>query len=117
MTDKIKIAIDLMGGEDSPDKCLEGINLFVKKNQNKNDYFFYLFGDETKINNKLNTYKFIKNNYKIFDTKIVVSDELSAISSIKKGKNSSMWNSIQSQIDQDTDVTLSAGNTGVLLVM
>ena len=43
MTEKVIIAVDLMGGENSPDKNLEGINLFVKKNQNKNDYFFYLF--------------------------------------------------------------------------
>ena len=48
---------------------------------------------------------------------IVVSDELSALSSIKKGKDSSMWKAIQSQIDLSADVTLSAGNTGVLLVM
>ena len=46
-----------------------------------------------------------------------MSDELSALSAIKKGKNSSMWNSIQAQIDLGADVSLSAGNTGVLLVM
>ena len=34
-----------------------------------------------------------------------------------KRKNSSMWKAIQSQIDLSADVTLSAGNTGVLLVM
>tara|TARA_A100001015_G_scaffold244556_1_gene280096 strand:- start:221 stop:646 length:426 start_codon:yes stop_codon:yes gene_type:complete len=117
MAEKVKIAIDLMGGENSPKKNLEGIDLFVKRYSNINDYIFYLYGDETKILSELKNFKNIKNNYKIFDTKIIVSDELSAISSIKKGKNSSMWNSIQSQIDLSTDVTLSAGNTGVLLVM
>ena len=117
MTDKIKIAIDLMGGENSPDKCLEGINLFISRNNHLNDYIFLLFGDEIKIKEKLKKYKKIKNNYKIFDTKIIVSDELSAISSIKKGKDSSMWKSIQAQIDLNADVSLSAGNTGVFLVM
>ena len=117
MLDKVKISVDVMGGDNSPDKTLEGLNLFIKRNQNINDYIFYLFGDETIINQKLGNYKYLKNNYKIFDTKIVVSNELSAISSIKKGKNSSMWKSIQSQIDLSADVTLSAGNTGVLLVM
>ena len=117
MLDKVKISVDVMGGENSPEKTLEGINLFAKRNQKTNDYIFYLFGDETIINNSLNNYKYIKNNYKIFDTKIVVTDELSAMSSIKKGKNSSMWKAIQSQIDLNADVTLSAGNTGVLLVM
>ena len=117
MLDKVKISIDVMGGDNSPDKTLEGLNLFIKRNQNISDYIFYLFGDETIIDQKLNNYKYLKNNYKIFDTKIVVSNELSAMSSIKKGKNSSMWKAIQSQIDLSADVTLSAGNTGVLLVM
>ena len=117
MLEKVKISVDVMGGDNSPEKTLEGINIFIKRNQIKKDYFFYLFGDETIINQKLNNYKYIKNNYKIFDTKIVVTDDLSAIASIKKGKNSSMWKAIQSQIDSDSDVTLSAGNTGVLLVM
>ena len=117
MLDKVKISIDVMGGDNSPYKTLEGLNLFAKRNQNINDYIFYLFGDETIINQKLNNFKYLKNNYKIFDTNIVVSNELSAMSSIKKGKNSSMWKAIQSQIDLSADVTLSAGNTGVLLVM
>tara|TARA_Y100001958_G_C21229289_1_gene554863 strand:- start:1344 stop:2390 length:1047 start_codon:yes stop_codon:yes gene_type:complete len=117
MSEKVIISIDVMGGENSPEKTLEGINLFIKRNQQAKDFIFYLFGDETIINQKLNNFKYIKNNYKIFDTKIVVTDDLSAISSIKKGKNSSMWKAIQSQIDLNAHVTLSAGNTGVLLVM
>ena len=117
MLDKVKISIDVMGGDNSPYKTLEGLNLFAKRNQNINDYIFYLFGDETIINQKLSNFKYLENNYKIFDTKIMVSNELSAMSSIKKGKNSSMWKAIQSQIDLSADVTLSAGNTGVLLVM
>ena len=89
----------------------------LKEIKNINDFYFYLFGDEKLIQEKIIKYKEIKNNFKIFDTKIIVSDELSAISTIKKGKNSSMWNAIQSQIDLGTHVSLSAGNTGVLLVM
>ena len=117
MKQSVKIAIDLMGGENSPHKNLEGVNLFLKRNRFIKDCFFYFFGDESKINSLISKFKYIKNNYKIFDTKIVVSDDLSALSTIKKGKNSSMWNSIQSQVDSDANVTLSAGNTGILLVM
>ena len=117
MERSIKIAIDLMGGDNAPDKNLEGVNLFLKRNINIKDCFFYFYGDKNKIIEKIDKFKLLKNNYKIFDTKIIVSDDLSALSTIKKGKNSSMWNSIQSQIDSDANVTLSAGNTGVLLVM
>ena len=115
MDKKVKIAIDLMGGENSPDKNIDGIELFVKRNKNLNDYFFYLFGNEDLINEKIKK-KSLK-NFKIFDTKIIVSDDLPALSALKKGKDSSMWKSIESQNTLDVDVSLSAGNTGVLLVM
>ena len=87
MTEKVKIAIDLMGGDNSPEKNLEGLSIFIKRNPNINDYIFLLFGDELKISQKIQKYKNLKNNYKIFDTKIIVSDELSAISSIKRSKS------------------------------
>ena len=99
MKESIKIAIDLMGGERSPDKNLEGANLFLERNKKATDCFFYFFGDESQVKKKISKYKHLKNNYKLFDSKIVVSDDLSARSTIKTGKNSSMWNSIQSQID------------------
>ena len=37
MSKIISIAIDAMGGENSPDKIIEGIKLFLDKNK-KNDY-------------------------------------------------------------------------------
>ena len=53
MNKKVKIAIDMMGGENSPDKTIEGIELFIKRNKNTNDYFFYLFGDKDILKEKL----------------------------------------------------------------
>ena len=116
MTEKVKISIDLMSGENSPNKTIEGIDLFLKRNTN-NDCFFYLFGDKNIVETKINKLKNFKHKYKLIDTKIIVSDDLPALSAIKKGKNSSMWKSIESQIISDSVVSLSAGNTGVLLVM
>ena len=43
MTDKVKIAIDAMGGEKSPKKIIEGIKISLKSSE---DNFFYLYGDE-----------------------------------------------------------------------
>ena len=116
MKEKVKISIDLMSGENSPNKTIEGIDLFLKRNKN-NDYFFYLFGDQNIVESQINKLKNFKDKYKLIDTKIIVSDDLPALSAIKKGKNSSMWKSIESQILSDSNVSLSAGNTGVLLVM
>ena len=41
MTNKVKIAIDAMGGESSPKKIIEGIEISLKSNQ---ENFFYLYG-------------------------------------------------------------------------
>ena len=77
-----------MGGEKSPDKNLEGANIFLERNKKATDCFFYFFGEESKVKEKISKYKYLKNNYKLFDSKIIVSDDLSALSTIKKGKNS-----------------------------
>ena len=83
MNRKAKISIDLMGGENSPTKCLQGIDFFLNRNKNPDDCFFYLFGDKNLIGEKIKKYKFLKNNYELIDTKIVVSDDLPALSAIK----------------------------------
>ena len=117
MDKKICIAIDAMGGENAPYKNIEGINLFYKKNKNKSDYFFNVFGNENKINSELKKYNIPDNIYKIFHTASVVSDDETPLTAVKTSKNSSMWNSVYSQTKLESDISLSAGNTGVLLVI
>ena len=41
MLKKISIAIDAMGGDNSPDKIIEGVKFFLEKNQNKNDFVYF----------------------------------------------------------------------------
>ena len=117
MERKICIAIDAMGGENAPVKNIEGINYFYKKNKEKKDFFFNIFGDEKKIQIELNKYKISNSFYKIFHTASTVSDNETPMTAVKTSKNSSMWNSVYSQIKSESDISLSAGNTGVLLVI
>ena len=116
MNKKITIAIDAMGGDNSPDKTINGLNLFLKKNKTS-DVFFNLFGDEQKITDKINKYRIEKNFYKIIHTSSVVSDDETPLSAIKNSKNTSMWNCVKSQLDGNSNISLSAGNTGVLMVI
>ena len=112
----ITIAIDAMGGDNSPDKTIEGISFFLKKNKN-NDFLLNLFGDKNKIEEKLKKYKISSKLIKVIHTESVVSDEETPLTAVKNSKNTSMWNCIKSQLDGDSDISLSAGNTGVLLVL
>ena len=117
MTKKITIAIDAMGGENAPKKNIEGLNIFLKKNKSKKDFIIHLYGDKKIIDEEILKLNINNDLIKVIHTDGVVSDEETPLTAIKNSKNTSMWNSIKAQIDGDADISLSAGNTGVLFVI
>ena len=117
MSKKISIAIDAMGGDNSPNKTIEGIKLFLEKNEKNNDFILNIFGKEKELEDKLNKYKISSKNIKILNCDSVVSDDEKPMTAVKNSKNTSMWNCIKHQLDGKSDISLSAGNTGVLLVV
>ena len=117
MLKKISIAIDAMGGDNSPDKTIEGVKIFLDKNRNNEDFTLNIFGKEDEINKKIIKYKINTNSINIINSNSIVSDKESPMTAVKNSKNTSMWNCIQHQIEGKSDVSLSAGNTGVLLVI
>ena len=113
MLNKIRIAVDAMGGENSPKKVIAGI---LENFKNNKDVIYNIFGDEDKINHLLPN-NFDKEIFKVFDTKIKILDTDSPLSAAKKGKDTSMWLAIQSLKNNESDVAISAGNTGALFVI
>ena len=99
MDNKIIIAIDAMGGEKAPQKTIEGLSIFIEKNNKKSDFFFYLYGDEHLINVELKKNKISNNLIKVFHTTSTVSEEETPLTAIKNSKDSSMWKSINSQLN------------------
>ena len=116
MLKKISIAIDAMGGDNSPDKTIEGIKIFLDKNTN-DDFILNIFGKELQIKEKIKKYKISSNNINIINSETVVSDEETPLTAVKNSRNTSMWNCINHQLDGHSHISLSAGNTGVLLVI
>jgi glycerol-3-phosphate acyltransferase PlsX len=117
MSKIISIAIDAMGGDNSPEKTIEGIKIFLDKNNNNNDFVLNIFGKEEILNEKINKLQLKSNKINIINSNTKVSDEETPLTAIKNSKNTSMWNCIQHQLDGKSDISLSAGNTGVLLVI
>ena len=117
MSKKISIAIDAMGGDNSPDKTIEGIKFFIDKYEKNNDFILNLFGKENEIKEKILKYKISSKAINIINTNAVVSNEETPLTAIKNSKNTSMWNCINHQLEGKSDISLSAGNTGVLLVI
>ena len=113
MSNKVKIAVDAMGGEHSPKKIIDGIEASLKFNENNH---FYLFGNKVLIEKIIGNRKNLFKSCELVHTDDKILDDESPLAAAKRGKNSSMWKAIESLKDKKTDIALSAGNTGALLV-
>ena len=114
MNNKVIIAVDAMGGENAPKKILNGINISLKKNK---ENYFYLVGDKKIINEEIKNNNLVKNNSEIIHTNDIISDDESPLAAAKKGKETSMWKAIELLKYKKADISLSAGNTGAMLVI
>jgi glycerol-3-phosphate acyltransferase PlsX len=114
MSNIIKIAIDAMGGENSPKKIIDGIEISLKLNQ---ENFFYLYGKKDLLERELNKKKNIKKYCEIIEAEDFISDDESPLAGAKKSKNTSMWKAVESVKEKKADISLSAGNTGALLII
>ncbi len=113
MNNLITIAVDAMGGDGSPNKVIKGIVEHQKKSKN---IFYRIFGDQKEIE------KCLPKNlnpkcYEITHTHEKIEGTDSPLSAAKRGKNTSMWLSINSVREKKSDIVISAGNTGALLVI
>ena len=113
MTKLIKIAVDAMGGDNSPKKVIDGI---IHNHQKNKDNFYKIFGDKDEISKHLDN-KINESFYEIIHTNDVVKSTDSPLEAAKRGKKTSMWLSIESVKNKETDIVISAGNTGALLVI
>ena len=109
----IKIAVDAMGGDGSPKKVVDGIIHHFKDNKNS---FYQIFGDKDKIIPHINS-NLLNSSFEVIHTKDIVKGTDSPLEGAKRGKNTSMWLAIQSVKEKKSDVVISAGNTGALLVI
>ena len=108
MNKAIKIAVDAMGGDGSPKKTIDGIIHHYKNNK---DTFYQIFGDQDQIK-KLIDEKLPNNAFELTHTKDVVKGTDSPLEGAKRGKKTSMWLAIESVKNKNSDIVVSAGNTG-----
>ena len=113
MQNLIKIAVDAMGGDGSPKKIIDGL---IHNHKKSNENFFKIFGDKEKILKCIDN-KIEKGFYEIINTNNIVKSTDSPLEAAKRGKDTSMWLSIESVKKKESDIVISAGNTGALLVI
>tara|TARA_A100001011_G_scaffold198799_1_gene207044 strand:+ start:222 stop:1229 length:1008 start_codon:yes stop_codon:yes gene_type:complete len=114
MINPIVIAIDAMGGDNSPTKVIEGISIHLRNSVNVN---YKIFGKEDLINPLLKKYSIPNERFNLIHTDKVVEGEDSALTAAKRGKNTSLWLAVESLKNDEAHAMVSAGNTGALFLI
>ncbi len=113
MSKPIVIAVDAMGGDNSPKKIIDGISEYLNKDK---DIYFRIFGKKSYIDNEISKAQIHKNYFEIVDCEDVVENNDTPLSAAKK-RTTSMWKSINDVKEKKSDAIISAGNTGALFVI
>ena len=111
---QINIAVDAMGGENSPFKVLKGAEIFQKENK---DSLITLFGDEKIIKSQLKINSINLINYKIENTSDNVMDDDNANTILRSRKNSSIFKGLEFVKNTSHSGFVSAGNTAAIMIL
>ena len=84
MSKKVIIAIDAMGGEKSPKKIIDGINMYLNKN---NDTYFHLFGNAEEIKREIGSNQSIISKSEIINCAESIKDDESPLFAAKRGNH------------------------------
>jgi len=111
---QITIAIDAMGGENSPYKVLKGTELFLKKNNKIN---IILFGDKHLIESEIKLKNIKLKNFNIINTNDNVQDDDKPNTILRARKNSSIYKALEYVKNTPNSGFVSAGNTAAIMIL
>jgi glycerol-3-phosphate acyltransferase PlsX len=115
MPQKIRIALDAMGGDVGAAVVIPGAAIALAR---RPDSEFLLFGDHARIEAELARHPELKAASRVIHTDVAVSMHDKPSQALRRGrKTSSMWLAIDAVKKGDADVAVSAGNTGALMAM
>lgn len=115
MSQKVRIALDAMGGDHGPSVVVPGAELALRKHP---DSEFLLYGDAAKIDPLLAAHARLKDAVRLVHTDVAVRMEDKPSQALRNGRwKSSMWLAIDAVKRGEADVAISAGNTGALMAM
>ena len=115
MPQKVRIALDAMGGDVGPSVVIPGAAVSLTRHP---DAGFLLFGERGAIDAQLAKYPALKAVSSVIHTDVAVSMHDKPSQALRRGrKTSSMWLAIEAVKKGEADVAVSAGNTGALMAM
>ena len=114
MSERTRVAVDAMGGDNAPSEIVKGAVDAVKRNESIE---VTLVGDEVAIKEELQKYDSVpEERVSILPTTEVIETAEHPVNAIKKKKDSSMVVGLKEVKLKHADAFVSSGNSGALLV-
>jgi phosphate acyltransferase len=115
MPDKVRVALDAMGGDHGPDVVVAGAGLALQRHPGSE---FLFFGNANQVTPLVDAEPALKATSRIVHTDVAVSMDAKPSQALRYGRwKSSMWLAIEAVKKGDADVAVSGGNTGALMAM
>ncbi len=111
---QVIIAIDAMGGENSPYKVIKGVEIFLQKEKDTKIIFF---GDEALIKLNINKYNLNIYNFEVVNTEDTISDEDSVNTILRSKKNSSIYKALEYAKKNENAGFVSSGSTAAIMIL
>src|SRR5215467_10875787 len=115
MPNKVRIALDAMGGDHGASVVVPGAALALARHP---DSEFVLFGNAAMVEPLLKQHAALAAASRVMHTEVAVKMDEKPSQALRHGRwKSSMWLAIDAVKRGDADVAVSAGNTGALMAM
>src|SRR5438067_2436374 len=115
MPDKVRIALDAMGGDHGASVVVPGAEISLRHHP---DTEFIFYGDRTVVEPLLDRHPAVGAASRLVHSEVVVRMEDKPSQALRAGRwKSSMWLAIDAVKKGDADAAVSAGNTGALMGM
>jgi phosphate acyltransferase len=115
MPDKVRIALDAMGGDHGATVVLPGADIALTRHP---EIDYLLFGDRAVLEPLLDGLPRLKAKSKVIHTDVAIRMDDKPSQALRYGRwKSSMWLAIDAVKKGEADAVVSAGNTGALMAM
>jgi glycerol-3-phosphate acyltransferase PlsX len=115
MPDKVRVALDAMGGDHGPGVVVAGAGVALQRHPESE---FLFFGDASLVTPFVDAQPALKAASRIVHTEVAVRMDAKPSQALRYGRwKSSMWLAIEAVKKGDADVAVSGGNTGALMAM
>jgi phosphate acyltransferase len=115
MPDKVRIALDAMGGDHGPPVVVAGAELALRRHPESE---FLFFGNSELVAPLVDARPRLKAASQVIHTEVAVRMDAKPSQALRYGRwKSSMWLAIEAVKKRSADIAVSGGNTGALMAM